>query len=71
MNYEYDPLLEKPVRYISNYDKDIFMNSLRSNYGDLEKVILNEIANENLNGALLKLEEKASKAYKSAKIKVG
>ena len=69
LNYEFDPHLEKPTRYLSVYDNVIFKNCLESKFTELEGGILYELGNENLNGAFLKLEEVIGSAYKMSKVK--
>ena len=68
LNYEFDPYLEKPVRHISKYNKLIFESCLKSSIQAIESDVLNELSRKNLNGALVKLDERLSNAYKMSKI---
>ena len=70
LNYEFDPQQTKPTRYLANYDADIFQDYLKSNYRSIEKAVLDELENENLNGAITTFEEQLKRAYKISKKKV-
>ena len=70
LNYEFDPLLTKPVRYLSTYDAGRFQDYLKDNFSSIETKVLNEIEKENVNRAIDQFEEHLKRAYKIAKVKV-
>ena len=56
LNYEFDPQLTKPVRYLSTYDADRFQDYLKDNYSRIEASVLKEVGNENLSQAINELQ---------------
>ena len=69
LNYEFDPYHVKPVRYLSRYDEDTFKGYLEGNYASIERSVLGELEKENINGAIIKMEENLAKAYRISKKK--
>ena len=67
LNYEFDPLHTKPTRYLSNYDAEIFQDYLKENHTRIEKIVLKELEKEDINGAIINLEDHLKKAYKASK----
>ena len=59
----------KPVRYLASYDESLFERYLEENFSSIEHLVLGELENENLNGAIIKMEEQIAKAYKVSKKK--
>ena len=71
LNYVFDPQHTKPIRHLSNYNKIIFQEYLTGSFPSLERDVLKELRKENLNGAICKIEEYTTKAYRISKSKRG
>ena len=55
VNYEFDPLLFIPKRFLSNYNSTSFKNFLQNNFTDIENSILHELDKNNINNAFIVL----------------
>ena len=70
LNYEFDPQLSKPVRHLGVYDARKFESELNDRFQNLESMILNEIANENIDNAINIFDFEIEDIYRSTKLRV-
>ena len=69
LNYEYDPEHFKPTRYLANYDTKVFETTLKEMFPEIEGLVCNELLNENIDGAISKLDQELAKVYRKSKIR--
>ena len=69
LNYIFDPDHVKPKRYLSEYNLDTFENYLRNCNESIDDYVMKMLEEENINGAIIKLEEYFDNAYRFSKIK--
>ena len=69
LNYVFDPNHTKPVRYLGKYDYKLFENLLKCNFKYIEGAVMEKLDNEDINGAILQIEDKLAKVYRTSKVK--
>ena len=69
LNYEFNPNRATIVRHLSTYNIDVFTNYLRENDELIQNDVIGEISNENINGAIIKLDIHLHEAHRISKKK--
>ena len=69
VNYEYDPNSTITKRHLSTYNPNILRTYLRTNFFNIERDILADLENSDINKAVLTLDRYLVEGHKVAKIK--
>ena len=70
VNYEFDPHLFIPKRFLSNYNSTLFKNFLQNNFADSENSILHELDKNNINNEFMVLDNYLSDTHGAPKMKI-
>ena len=70
VNYEFDPHLFQPKRYLSTYSSSKIENFLHNNLDEIESSVLRELESNDVNRAILVLDRHLDDAHRAAKLKV-
>ena len=70
LNYEFDPEVSIPTRYLSLYDDSLFKSNLEDNFPHIEAGICRELRNENVDKAISVFNEELDVVYRKSKIRL-
>ena len=69
VNYEYDPQSTKIKRHLATYNPEILKTFLRTNFTNIERDVLADLQNSNIDRAVSTLDRYLVEGHRIAKIK--